>query len=149
MRSVLVLGLFMLATLGWEMAQQPETSGGQATSPSSQTPSASQSQNPSAPGSASQGSAQSGADNLPITEGCLGGTSPNFTITDKAGTTYKLNFPPNADASSLASHLGESVQIMGTVMNGAGAGKASSIDVSKIGRGTGSCPASGSKQPNP
>jgi hypothetical protein len=156
MRQVLVLAAFMLATLVWAMAQQPGTSGGQSTSPSSQTPGASQPQS-SAPGSAGQGSAQSGADrgaqsqtaNLPITEGCLGGSNPNFTITDKAGATYKLNLPPGADGSSLTPHVGESVQVLGQVTKGAAADKASSIDVSKIGKGTGSCPGSTSKPPNP
>jgi cytoskeletal protein RodZ len=198
MRQVLVLAVFMLATLVWTMAQQPGASGGQATSPSSQTPSAGQSQpsqsqpsapdsagqgstdqspaqssqtpnagqsqpspsQPSAPGNAGQGStgqgsAQSGADqgtqspaaNAPITEGCLGGSNPNFTITDKAGTTYKLNIPQGADTSVLTPHVGESVQVMGQITNGGGAGKASSIDVSKIGRGQGGCPADKSKQP--
>jgi hypothetical protein len=200
MRQVLVLAVFMLATLVWTMAQQPEASGGQATSPSSQTPSAGQSQpsapgstghdsaqtgsapssqtpnagqsqpsqsQPSAPGSPGQGStgqgsaqsgsAQSGAEqgtqspaaNAPITEGCLGGSNPNFTITDKAGTTYKLNIPQGADTSVLTPHVGESVQVMGQITNGGGAGKASSIDVSKIGRGQGGCPADKSKQPKP
>jgi len=182
MRQILALVAFMLATLTWTMAQQPGASGGQSTSPNSQTPSAGQSQpsqsqpsqsQPSAPDSAGQapaqspqnqsptqsqdpasrGSAQSGAGsqgqaaNAPITEGCLGGSNPNFTITDKAGTTYKLNIPPGADASVLTPHVGESVQVMGQVSNGGGAGKASSIDVSKIGRGTMNCQASNSKQP--
>ena len=152
MRQVLVLAAFMLATLVWAMAQQPGTSGGQSTPPSSQTPGASQPQS-SAPGSAGQGSAQSGADrgaqsqtaNLPITEGCLGGSNPNFTITDKAGTTYKLNIPAGADVSPLNSHVGESVQVMGQV-NNSGAGKTSSIDATRIGRGTGNCQAGTSKQ---
>lgn len=156
MRQVVALAVFMLATMVWAMAQQPEASGGQATSPSSQTPSTSQSQS-SAPGSASQGSAQTGAErgaqapaaNMPITEGCLGGSNPNFTITDKAGATYKLNLPPGADGSSLTPHVGESVQVLGQVSKGGGAEKASSIDVSKIGRGTGNCPGSSPKQPNP
>ena len=158
MRQVPVLAVFMLATVVWTMAQQPGASGGQATSPSSQTPSASQSQpsqsQPSAPGSAGQAPAQSGAAtqgsvaNAPITEGCLGGSNPNFTITDKAGTTYKLNIPPGADASVLTPHVGESVQVMGQVTNGGGAGKASSIDATRIGRGTGNCQAGSSKPPS-
>jgi cytoskeletal protein RodZ len=188
MRQVLALVAFMLATMVWTMAQQPGASGGQSTSPNSQTPTASQSQpsqsqpsqsQPSARDSAGQGSAQSqgssqspqsqspaqsqdpasrgsaqsGAGsqgqvaNAPITEGCLGGSNPNFTITDKAGTTYKLNIPQGADTSVLTPHVGESVQVMGQITNGGGAGKASSIDVSKIGRGQGGCPADKSKQP--
>ncbi len=151
MKKMLVVAVFMLAALAWA-AQQPggveERSGGQATSPSSQVPDTSQPR-PSTPGTADQApqtGAQPGAQpgspaaNEPITEGCLGGSYPNFTITDKAGTTYKLNLPPNADSSTLVPHIGESVQVMGEVKD---TGKAASIDVSKIGRGTGTCQASG------
>ena len=77
----------------------------------------------------------------------LGGSDPNFTITDKAGTTYKLNIPPSADTSKLGQHVGESVAVAGNV-NAGKAGNAS-IDVQGIGRGTGKCPASGSSGPQP
>ena len=141
MKNILVITLFMLATLAWAAAQQPgsapERSSGQATSPSSQAPGADQSQ-PSAPGSADQ------ASNATVTEGCLGGTDPNYTITDKTGTAYKLNLPANANTSSLASHVGESVQVKGDVKASDKVGNAS-IEVQAIGRGTGTCPASGSK----
>jgi len=149
MKKMLVITLFMLATLAWAAAQQPGSmpgrSSGQATSPSSQVPDASQSQ-PSMPPGADQEPGQSGmqagpqsrAATPPITEGCLSGSNPNFTITDSAGTTYKLNIPPNADTSKLASHIGESVNVAGNV-NG------SSIDVQGIGRGTGTCPAGSPK----
>src|SRR5579864_316827 len=103
MKHVSVLAVFMLATLGWAVAQQPGTSpqssAGQTNSSSSQAPAASQSQS-SVPGNAGQASPQTGAQgsqsqaaSKPITEGCLGGSAPNFTITDKSGTTYKLNLP--------------------------------------------------------
>lgn len=151
MREILVTGLFMLATLVWA-AQRPDTmpqgSGGQATYPGAQVPGATQ-QQPSMPGSAGQTATPSGAQpgpqgemaNAPITEGCLGGSNPNYTVTNSAGTTYKLNIPPGADASQLASHVGESVAVVGTVNN---AGSAKSIDVNRIGRGTSKCPASSS-----
>ena len=156
MRKVLVVTVFTLATLVWAVAQQPgstpEGSGGQATSPSPQVPNAGQPQS-ATPGNAGQNvpqtGAQPGSPGLPangsITEGCLGGSSPNFTVTDNAGKTYKLNLPPNADASALTPHVGESVQVMGDVNN-------NSIDVSKMGTGTGRCPAnspSGGQQPPP
>jgi hypothetical protein len=154
-KMMLLVAVLMLATLVWA-AQQPGStgrSGGQATPPSSQIPDASQPR-PSTPGSADQDSAQTGAQagsqvpaaNAPITEGCLGGSNPNYTITDKTGTTYKLNLPPGADASSLTPHVGESVQVLGDLKN---AGTAPSIDVSKIGRGNGKCPASGSTGAQP
>lgn len=126
MKKMLAITLFMLATLAWAAAQQPgnppDRSGGQ---PRPQDP----------------------AVNAPVTEGCLGGSHPNFTITDKAGTTYKLNIPPTADTSKLGQHVGESVQVAGNV-NGGKAGNAS-IDVQGIGRGTGTCPPSGSKGAQP
>ena len=123
-------------------------SAGQGSSQSQGSAQSPQNQNPAQKGSApSDAGTQGQAANAPITEGCLGGSNPNFTITDKAGTTYKLNIPAGADTSVLTSHVGESVQVAGPVTNGGGAGKASTIDVSKIGRGTGSCPAGSSKQP--
>src|SRR4030095_8683508 len=106
------------------------------TSPSSPTQGPSQSQpgQPSPQTGAERGT-QSQPSNLPITEGCLGGSNPNFTVTDKAGTTYKLNFSPGQNPSVLTSHVGESVQIAGEVKNAGGADKASSIDVQQIGKG--------------
>jgi hypothetical protein len=156
MKKIFVLTLFMLAALAWAAAQQPgtvpdqstdqsttpnpQTSPGETTSPSSQAPGASPSQ-PS-PGGANQ-AGQTGT----ITEGCLAGSDPNYTITDKAGTTYKLNIPSNADTSKLASHVGESVQVMGDV-KGAGS-PASSINVQGIGKGSGKCPTGGSSGTQP
>jgi hypothetical protein len=151
MKNMFVVTLFMLATVAWAAAQQPgsasERSSGRTTSPSSQAPSPTQSQ-PSTPGSADQSGSGDQEPNVAVTEGCLGGSNPNYTITDKTGTTYKLNFPPNADASKLASHVGESVQVMGNVKDTGKAGNAS-IDVRGVGRGAGKCPASDSKGAQP
>jgi len=122
MKRIVIITLCMLAT-SWSMAQQPgsapKQSGGQ-------------------PGSQAQ------MPNVAVTEGCLGGSNPNFTITDKAGTTYKLNFPATADVSKLTPHVGESVQVAGNVKDTEKAGSGS-IDVQRIGRGTGQCAAGGSK----
>lgn len=139
--KMLVVGACVLVTLVWAEAQQLGKSA-QAISASSQG----SNPQPARPGTADQNAPQTGAQAggpdqaapPPITEGCLGGSSPNFTITDKAGTTYKLNLPPNADASMLTRHLGESVQVIGDVKR---AGSTNSIDVRKMGRGTGMCPA--------
>ncbi|HEU5450788.1 MAG TPA: hypothetical protein VFU76_02325 [Terriglobales bacterium] len=96
---------------------------------------------------------------MSITEGCLGGSQPNYTLTDKNGTTYKLVTPPTADVSILSKHIGEPIAVMGTVDKGSGSSASSgsvagsagasassssqpSIQVTKIGRGTGQCPAS-------
>lgn len=146
MKNILVVTLFMLASVAWAAAQQPgsapDPSSGQATSPSSQAPSQSQ---PSAPSGQSQ--AQGQASNAPVTQGCLGGKDPHYTVTDKAGTTYRLNIPPKADTSKLASHVGEPVQVMGDVNTGK-AGDAS-INVQGIGKGMGTCPGSGATQSSP
>lgn len=157
MNKTLAAAVFTLATLIWAAAQQtggtPDQSGGQTTSPSSQMPSTGQQQMP--PGSAGQSSPQTGAQtgipgqvpNAPITEGCLGGSNPNFTITDSAGKTYKLNVPAGTDVSSLSPHVGESVQVMGDVKQ---TGATNSIDATRIGRGTGKCPGSTTgAQPTP
>ena len=125
MKKMLAITLFMMATLAWAAAQQPsnppDRSGGQAPS-------------------------QDPAVNAPVTEGCLGGSDPNFTLTDKAGTTYQLNLPPTADTSKLGQHVGEPVAVAGNVSGKAGN---ASIDVQGIGRGTGTCPATGSKSAQP
>ncbi|HEY3928179.1 MAG TPA: hypothetical protein VGL89_07390 [Candidatus Koribacter sp.] len=143
MKKSMIFAAFMLSALVWAGAQQPNDmpaqSGSQATSPSSQMPSQSPSATPSTPEqSAPQATPQAGAAgqsmNGSVTEGCLGGTNPNFTITDASGKSYKLNLPAGADGTRLTSHVGESVQVAGDVKSGA-------IDVTKIGKGTGSCPA--------
>ncbi|HUO60018.1 MAG TPA: hypothetical protein VMU24_05070 [Candidatus Acidoferrales bacterium] len=154
-RVLAITTAFVLGTLVFAMAQQPGGapyggSSGQSTSPGSQMPGQ---QQPSTPGAAGQNAPEPGgqtgmpsqAANAPVTEGCLGGSSPNFTITDSSGKTYKLNIPPNADASVLNPHVGESVQVQGDVKQ---AGNANTIDVSRVGRGTSKCPGS-SAQPTP
>lgn len=149
MKNILVMSLFMVAMAAWGAQQPgsaPEQDRGQTTSPSSQTPGTTQTQ-PSAPGGAGQTEPQGQASSAPVTEGCLGGSTPNYTIKDKTGTTYKLNMPPNADTSKLAPHVGESVQVQGNVKD-AGTPNAS-IDVRAIGRGAGNCPGSGSKEAPP
>ena len=126
MKKMFLISLFMLATLPWAAAQQPA--------------------NPPDRSSGQPG-VQSQAADAPVTEGCLGGSDPHFTLTDKAGTTYKLNIPPTADTSKLAAHVGESVAVAGGV-KGSGTSSAA-IDVQGIGKGTGTCPGSGSKAAPP
>jgi hypothetical protein len=127
MKRMLAITVFTLATLSWAAAQQP---------------------GPTPQQNSGQAGSQVQAPKVPVTEGCLGGSNPKFTITDKAGTTYKLNIPPGADASKLTPHVGESVQVAGNVKDTGMAGNAS-INVQRIGRGTGQCPANGSKGAQP
>jgi hypothetical protein len=157
MRKTLAVSLFVLATLTWSLAQNPGATPPAAQQPPSaspQAPDASQTapsapsggaaQNPSQPGA--QPSSQAPLPNAPITEGCLGGSDAAYTLTDKAGTTYKLNFPATANVSVLASHVGESVKVMGDVQDAGKAGQ-STINVSKIGRGASTCPGGSSAKP--
>src|ERR1700746_2596879 len=151
MKNMLVTTLFMLATLAWAVAQQSgnasEGSSGQTPAPSAQIAGANQSQ-PSTPGGSDQAGSQGQASNQPVTEGCLGGSDPNFTLTDRANITYKLNIPPIADTSKLRPHVGEPVVVAGDVKDPGKTGSPS-IDVHGIGRGTGKCPASDSKGSEP
>ncbi len=142
MKNILAIALFLSATLTWAAAQQAGSpmgqSGGQTTVPGSQMPGASQSQ-PGMPGTAGQNGGSGSEDqatSAPVTEGCLGGSAPNFTITDKAGTTYKMNIPAGANTAVLSQHVGESVQVQGNVNSGS----TPSIDARRIGKGTGTCP---------
>ena len=129
-KKTLTVTLFMLATLAWAAAQQPAQQPGRTPNPNAQQPGA------QAPEAAA-----------PVTEGCLGGSDPHFTLTDKAGTTYKLNIPPTADTSKLGQHVGEPVAVAGNVTGGKAGDP--SIDVQGIGRGTGTCPGSKGAQPPP
>jgi len=137
----------MGAMLAWGAVQQPggasEQNSGQTSSPSSQAPGETQTQ-PSTPDSAGQAGSDAQASSVPVTEGCLGGNDPNYTITDETGTAYKLKMPSGANTSKLASHVGESVQVQGDVKDSGNPGKAS-IEVQAVSRGTGSCPGGGSR----
>ena len=71
----------------------------------------------------SGGYGQSGSDQSQSRiEGCLAGSSGNYTLTDnKTGTTYQLS----GDTSKLSEHVNESVEISGTKGTGS-SGSASS-----------------------
>lgn len=123
---------------GRSMGTSPDANRGQATAPGAPAGQA------TAPGSAS-------ATDGKIVEGCLGGAAPDFTVTDNAGTVYKLDIPKDADTSQLAAHVGQSVKVKGAVTGakasasaspgGASASSAQTIQVEQMGRGTGTCPA--------
>lgn len=65
-----------------------------------------------AQGDPQAGSSHSGTSNSGHTavEGCLQGSEGNYTLTDNAGMTYKLE----GDTSKLSAHVGHEVQITGT-----------------------------------
>lgn len=135
MKKVLLSTLIVLVSVGWAVAQNPGTQstsptpGAQSpTSPGAQ-PGAPSQQQPAAPGEAGQQpglpgdqAAQAGQDTSAVAagnsvEGCLGGAAGNFTIIDKAGTTYRLDIPAGADTSKLNQHIGEEVRVTGAMSN--------------------------------
>jgi hypothetical protein len=140
MRKMLFLLLILLVSAAWVAAQQPSGPG--------QTPGMPPSHNPDRPqpGAPPSGAPSTGADqsmtsgNTQVTEGCLGGSAPNFTVTDKAGTAYNLDIPKDADTAPLTAHIGQSVKVKGAVSG-------TSIQVEQMAGGTGSCPA-GSEKPS-
>lgn len=151
MKKLFVVGAFTLSAMAWAGAQQagsvPETSRSSqvpgATQPQTATPGADQNGAAGATGAGATGATGAGATgapsasatqagNAPVTQGCLGGTNPNFTLTSDTGKSYKLVLPPNADGSRLTPHVGESVMVMGDT-------SADSINVTKIGKGNGTC----------
>src|SRR5262245_12682491 len=74
-------------------------------------------------------------------EGCVGGSAGSYTLTDASGKTYQLA----GDTSTLADHVGHTVQISGTEESaGAGAASAggggSTLNVKKVKMVASSCP---------
>src|SRR5438477_4212698 len=114
-KTVLLTACLLLST-AWVVAQQssaPDTSG------SSQT------------GATTASSSQSGTSseaNANTIQGCLNGSSGNFTLTDKSGTTYQLA----GKTSDLSKHVGEEVSIHGS-QSSAASGSASANAGSAIG----------------
>ncbi len=150
MRNTVLLSLILLVSVAWAVAQQEPASpaGSSGQSPTQSTPHTApgQATTPDSPQAAPTPEAAGS-----MIEGCLGGAAPNFTVTDKAGTTYKLDIPQGADTTPLTRHIGESVQVQGAVNNPASGSAASAgasaaaaqptIAVARIGRGTGTCAA--------
>ncbi len=121
--------------------------GGRATSPSPDT----QNGPSTAPAMPSgQATAAPAAGDSKIVEGCLGGSAPNFTVTDQAGTKYNLDIPKDADTTPLNAHLGQAVKVKGVVTGekasasassgGASASVSPKIQVEQMARGTMTCP---------
>ncbi len=96
-------------------------------------------QQPGAPGAqAGQESAPAGGEGT--VEGCLGMSAGNFTVTDKSGTSYRLNIPATADASKLSQHVGEEVRVTGALT---GAGQPSGAEAASSASASGAASAAG------
>jgi hypothetical protein len=127
MRKILLFTSILLMCATWAVAQQSgnapapsASSPNQQASPGAPSTSESQQASPNSPSTSDQASQPSPGENS--IEGCLGGSAGNYTIIDKAGTSYKLDLPANADTSVLDKHIGEEVRVSGAVANASGSG---------------------------
>jgi len=71
--------------------------------------------------SSSQTSSQSSSDKETTVQGCLNGSSGNYTLTDSSGKTWQLS----GDTSKLSEHVGHTVEIKGTTSSGSSESKGS------------------------
>jgi len=99
MRKLLLLLSVLLLGACWAVAQdstsQPNSSSSTTSASSGQT------------GSTAAGSATS-------VQGCLSGSSGNYTLSDKNGNTYQLT----GDTAKLSEHVGHEVKVTGTSSSG-------------------------------
>jgi len=126
MRQLLLLLSVLLLGACWAAAQDTNTQPNADPSQASQTSAS----------SGQTGSANTGGTTV---EGCLSGSSGNYTLTDKNGVSYQLT----GDSAKLSEHVGHTVKIMGTSSsaspNGSGTdtgtaanGAAQTIEVSSV-----------------
>jgi hypothetical protein len=110
MRQLLLVLSLLLLGMTWAVAQSSPNSG------------------------SAMGGGQSAAAGQTTVEGCLSGSSGNFTLTDKNGTSYQLT----GDTAKLSEHVGHEVKITGTSSSGGsasastGAGTSSTLHVSSV-----------------
>jgi hypothetical protein len=105
MRRLLLLLSVLLLGACWAVAQDTTS---QTNSNSSET-------------SASSGQTSSAtASGATTVEGCLSGSSGNFTLTDKNGNTYQLT----GDTAKLSEHVGHEVKVTGTTSSASAGGTA-------------------------
>lgn len=131
MRQILLLASILLLGLSWAIAQdtsQTSPSSGQSSAGSGQTSSGET-------GSRHMGKTSAGGETT--VEGCLSGSSGNYTLTDKHGNTYQLT----GDTAKLSQHVGHEVKVTGS--SGAGEGSASG---GAAAGSTGTAGAAGSQQ---
>lgn len=73
------------------------------------------------PTSASSGQSGANAGGATSVQGCLSGSSGNYTLTDKHGNTYHLT----GDTAKLSEHIGHEVKITGTSSSASASGASS------------------------
>jgi hypothetical protein len=110
MRSLLVMSVLLLGT-AWVAAQTDASQSTSSASQSSAAPSTSSSSSSQTNSGMSQSS--SSATGQTTVEGCLSGSSGNYTLKDQNGTTYQLA----GDTSQLSDHVGHEVQITGSTQS--------------------------------
>ena len=112
MRKLLLLVSVLLLGACWAVAQDnssPTTSGSsQSSSASSQSTTDSSQMSPEASSSGQTGT--SNANGQTTVEGCLSGSSGNYTLSAKDGTSYQLT----GDTAKLSEHVGHEVKVTGT-----------------------------------
>jgi hypothetical protein len=126
MRQIFLLLSILLLGLSWAIAQD--------------------SSSPSGSGQMSRSSAGSQM----TVQGCLSGSSGNYTITDKNGTTYQLT----GDTAKLSEHVGHEVKVTGATSSAApasggapdtsaGAGSQQTLQVTSVKHISKTCQAGG------
>jgi hypothetical protein len=125
-KFLMLLGILLLSA-AWLTAQQYPSSSSPSSSGSSQTSSG---QTDASSGQAGSSGSASSSDKQTV-EGCLQGSSGNYTLTSDAGATYTLG----GDTSKLAEHVGHQVQIKGSTSGGSGASSSGSSS-SSMGAGS-------------
>jgi hypothetical protein len=134
MRKFSLISAILLLASAWMLAQN-------STPPTSQYPSSAPSSAQSAGQDAQQSATQAGKDAEHAAtgnvEGCVGGSTGAYTLTDSSGKTYSLA----GDTSSLADHVGHQVKVSGTLASAAAAaGGSQTITVKKVKMVSATCP---------
>jgi hypothetical protein len=115
MRKLLLLLSILLLGACWAVAQDsssPSNTGSGSSSTGSSQSTSGSSQTESAASSGQTGSTS--ATGRMTVEGCLSGSSGNYTLSDKKGNTYQLT----GDTAKLSEHVGHEVKITGNSSSG-------------------------------
>ena len=135
MRKALLLTAVLLLCAAWVMAQTPQStppanSPAADSAPSAQTSPSTSDQMGSPSSQTSQTpSGMSKAGSETQIEGCLSGSSGNFTLTDASGTAWQLQ----GDNSQLNKHVGQEVRVSGMASASSAPGTTSGSSASSAG----------------